>query len=146
MTQVWHPHSTVACICEHQNKFLMVKENIHGKMVYNQPAGHIEDNESIIEATQRETAEETAIQVSVQALIGFYRYRVSAQLTFLRFALACDYIKDLKTTIDPDIDSVHWLSYDQILSLKDQLRSPLVLQNIKDYKLNKRYPLSILDE
>jgi len=145
MTQQWHPHSTVSCICEHDGLFLMVKETVHGKVVYNQPSGHIEDNESIIEAALRETLEETAHQVKAQYLNGIYRYRVSSELTFIRFSLVCHLITKTEQNIDPDIDSVHWLSYDEIVTLKDELRSPLVLKSIEDYKKGTTYPLSLID-
>lgn len=145
MSQQWHPHSTVACICEHKGLFLMVKETINGKAVYNQPAGHIEDNESIISATHRETLEETAYLVKAVSVTGIYRYRVSKSLTFMRFSIVCDLIEKTKHSIDADIDSVHWLSYDEIVTLKDELRSPLVLKSIEDYKKGMTYPLSLLD-
>ncbi len=145
MTQLWHLHSTVACICEQNGLFLMVRETIHGKAVYNQPAGHIEDNETIIEATLRETLEETAHRVKANHVTGVYRYRISSELTFIRFSLVCDLIEKTNQSIDTDIDSVHWLSYAEIVSLKDQLRSPLVLKTIDDYRNGTTYPLSLLD-
>lgn len=145
MSQQWHPHSTVACICERDGLFLMVKETINGKAVYNQPAGHIEDNESIIEATLRETLEETAHQVRAKYVTGIYRYRISNQLTFIRYSIVCDVINKTDHPIDDDIDSVHWLSYSELVNLKDQMRSPLVLKTIEDYKNGITYPLSLLD-
>ncbi len=145
MTQQWYPHSTVSCICEHNGLFLLVRESVQGRLVYNQPAGHIEDNESIIDATIRETLEETAYQVSPQYLTGIYRYRVSPRLTFIRFSLVCDVIKNTHQSIDSDIDSVHWLSYHEIVTLQNELRSPLVLKTIEDYKAGITYPLSLLD-
>lgn len=145
MSQQWHPHSTVSCICERDKLFLMVRETVLGKTVYNQPSGHIEDNESIIEATLRETLEETAHRVKATNLNGIYRYRVSSELTFIRFSLVCDVIAKTEQSIDPDIDSVHWLSYQEIVTLKDELRSPLVLKSIDDYRNGTTYPLSLID-
>jgi len=145
MTQQWHPHSTVATICERDGLFLMVRENIHGKMVFNQPAGHIEDNESIIQASHRETLEETGCIVKANYLTGIYRFRVSATLTFLRFSIVSDFVQQTEQSIDTDIDSVHWLSYTELVKLKDELRSPLVLQTIEDYRKGTTYPLSLID-
>lgn len=122
----------------------MVKESINGKLVYNQPAGHIEDNESIIEATVRETLEETGHLVTPKALTGVYQYRINQDVTFIRFAILCQQPIEMNNDIDPDIDSVHWMSYEQIVARKQQLRSPLVLQCIDDYRKGARYPLSIL--
>ena len=145
MTKQWHPHSTVACLCEHNGLFLMVKETINGQAVYNQPAGHIEDDETIIEATERESLEETAHIVKAQSVTGIYRYRVSKDLTFIRFSLVCQLIEKTNLSIDDDIDSVHWLSYDELVNLKDEMRSPLVLKTIEDYQNGITYPLSLLD-
>jgi len=145
MNEQWHPHSTVACVCENNGLFLMVKETINGKSVYNQPAGHIEDNESIINAVLRETLEETAFKVGAVNVGGIYRYRVSSDLTFIRFSINCKFIEKTKSIIDPDIDSVHWLSYQEIVNLKHQLRSPLVLKSLDDYQNGTTYPLSFID-
>ena len=145
MTQIWHPHSTVATICEHNGLFLMVRETINGKPVFNQPAGHVEDNESIIQASHRETLEETGCIVDAKNLTGIYRFRISEDLTFIRFSLVSDLITQTDQDIDTDIDSVHWLSYEDIVKFKDELRSPLVLQTIEDYRKGTTYPLSLLD-
>ncbi len=145
MTQLWHPHSTVATICEHNGLFLMVRESVHGKMVFNQPAGHVEDNESIIQASHREALEETACIVEAKYLTGIYRYRVDKELTFIRFSIVSQFIEETNQSIDADIDSVHWLSYEEIVKFKNELRGPLVLKTIEDYKNGTTYPLSLLD-
>ena len=145
MSKQWLPHTTVATICVNNGLFLMVRECIHGKMVYNQPAGHIEDNETIIQASHRETLEETGCIVNANHLTGIYRSRVSKDLTFIRFSIVSDFIQQTKQSIDADIDSVHWLSYEDIVRFKDELRSPLVLQTIEDYRKGTTYPISLID-
>lgn len=144
MKKQWHPHSTVASICEKDGLFLMVKESINGQLVYNQPAGHIEDNESIIDATLRETKEETGYQVEATGLTGIYRYRVSETLTFIRFSIICNVLEKVTEQLDPDIHSVHWLSYQQLLEKKQEMRSPLVLKTIEDYNQGLIYPLALI--
>lgn len=145
MTQVWHPHSTVATICEKDGLFLMVRETVRGKQVFNQPAGHIEDNETIIEASEREAFEETGCIVKPNHLTGIYRYRVSSDLTFIRFSIVSDFIQQTNQSIDSAIDSVHWLSYEEIVKFKNELRAPLVLKTIEDYRNGTTYPLSLID-
>lgn len=144
MKNQWHPHSTVASICEKDGLYLMVRETVHGKAVYNQPAGHIEDNESIIQACLRETLEETGYHVDVQSVNGIYRYRVNSELTFFRFSIICNVAGKVTEEIDPDIDSVHWMSYQQLLDIKDEMRSPMVIKSIEDYQNGITYPLSLI--
>ena len=69
----WHPHKTVATVVEHNARFLMVEELINGQLVLNQPAGHLEANESLAQAALRETLEETAWEVELTGLLGLYQ-------------------------------------------------------------------------
>ena len=57
----WRPHITVAAIIERGSRFLMVAENCEGEIVINQPAGHLEQNETLVEAVIRETLEENSV-------------------------------------------------------------------------------------
>ena len=57
----WTPRVTVAAIVNNRDKFLLVKEKPDDKIVYNQPAGHLEDNESLLDAVKREVLEETGV-------------------------------------------------------------------------------------
>ena len=81
MTEQFKPNATVAAIIHHQGKFLIVEEIDSGKVVYNQPAGHIEANENIITALKREVKEETTldiaspVQIYQQGRIKFYKTR-----------------------------------------------------------------------
>ena len=83
----WKPHTTVAAIIERDNKFLMVEEKVQGMIVYNQPAGHLEPNESLYDAVIRETREETAWGFTPEALIGIYLWeQPDRNRSFMRFA------------------------------------------------------------
>lgn len=145
----WTPHATVAVIAEQDGRFLLVKELSHGEVVYNQPAGHIEENESIFDAATRETLEESGWEVELKSVIGLYTYKAPSNgVTYYRICFEAKAIKKVTDTLDSDILSAHWLTYDEILSLdtQGQLRSPLVKSCIDDFNNNQRYPLSLIKE
>src|SRR5882672_10221362 len=93
----WNPEVTVAAIVEREGRFLMVEERIRGRLVLNQPAGHLEDRETLLEAVVRETREETAWRLTPQALVGTYLWRSPDERTFLRFAF-CGVVDDHRPT------------------------------------------------
>ena len=142
---VWKPRTTVAVICERANQFLMVEETVHGEIRFNQPAGHLEDNESLVDAAVRECMEETSHHFFPEGLVGIYRWKNQATMdTFLRFTFfgACEHVPD--RTLDDEIVAAHWLTMSAIKQRASQLRSPLVLKSLQDYNAGKRYPLEIL--
>lgn len=145
---MWHPDVTVAAVCEQQGKFLLVEERAKStkKIVFNQPAGHLEDGESILEAVIRETLEETCCHFTPTALIGLYRLRAENGKTYLRYTFTGTVSEvDPKHELDPDIIQTHWLSLNEIRA-SNSLRSELVLNCIDDYLAGKRYPLELLKE
>lgn len=144
----WPPYITVAAIIEDAGKFLLVEEQIENKIVYNQPAGHLEPNETIIAATIRETLEETAWHYQPNALVGLYFYTNECEdKTYLRFCFCGIGVKhDATRALDQDIIRALWLSYDEIQQRSKQLRSPMVLQCIEDYMQGKRFPLDLLKD
>ncbi|UDL06859.1 NUDIX hydrolase [Marinobacter sp. CA1] len=142
----WTPHATVAVVVEDdQGRFLLVEERSHGEIVFNQPAGHVEEGESIPAAALREALEETGWEVELTALIGFYVYKAPAnQVTYYRFCFAAKGLRKLTDELDADIIAAHWLSLEEIHHRHQQLRSPLVLQCIEDYREGRRFPLDII--
>ena len=149
----WIPHVTVAAVIEadidNEKRFLMVEEMINGHLVINQPAGHWEQNESIIEAVRRETLEETSYIVEPVSLIGIYNWTIPEEEnaatttdTFLRFTFNCKLIDKTNGQLDPDINQFLWLTKADIQSAKYLKRSPLVLQSLNDYLAGHSYPLS----
>lgn len=146
MSEIWKPHATVAAVIEHNGKYLMVEENVEGKRVYNQPAGHLDPGETLIEAVMRETREESAWQFMPEALTGIYLWpQPGTTRSFLRFAFCGqhhDHQPDLP--LDTGIVRTLWMSRDELAAKPQQLRSPLVLQCIDDYAAGHRYPLDIL--
>ena len=145
---IWKPRVTVAVVIERQGRFLMVEEKIRGQTLFNQPAGHLEDDESLVDAAIRECLEETAWHFQPQALVGLYRWRSTGSGDpFLRATFCGECVnEDTGRALDPDITAAHWLSADEIRSRRQQLRSPLVMQSLDDYLAGKRFPLDILVE
>ena len=143
---VWKPHATVAAIIERDNKFLMVEELIHGDKVFNQPAGHLDPDENLIDAVKRETLEETAWHFEPQAITGIYLWKHPDNgESFLRIAFSgtC-HDHDHEQSLDDGILQAVWKSHDELIEQQQRLRSPMVLNCIDDYLAGKRFPLDIL--
>jgi len=139
----WNPEVTVAAIAELDGRFLMVEERISGRLVLNQPAGHLEDGETLVEAVIRETREETAWRFRPDALVGTYLWRSPVDgRSFLRFAF-CGAVDDHRAQqpLDHGIQRTLWVTHEQLLVQGPPLRSPLVLPCLLDYRLGKRQPL-----
>jgi len=145
---VWKPHTTVAAIIEREGLFLMVEEISDGLTVYNQPAGHLEPQESLQDAAIREAREETGWGFTPQYISGIYLWdQPTSDRSFLRvtFAGSCDdYQAD--QPLDDGIICAVWLSREQLADQPEKLRSPLVLRCIDDYLTGKKYPLELLTD
>ena len=143
---IWKPRATVAAVVEHDNRFLLVEEKINGKMTLNQPAGHLEPNESLIDAVIRETREETAWLFHPEALIGIYRWvhPIKGE-TYIRYTFSGS-VSDHRPEqpLDTDISQALWLSIDEIKARQADLRSTLVMDCFNDYLAGHRFPLTIL--
>ena len=137
---------TVAALIECEGRFLMVQERICGKSVYNQPAGHLQDNESLIDAVIRETREETAWHFEPESVTGIYRWRhPEKDKTFIRVSFAGKGVfHDPASELDSCIERTLWLTPEEIRHQPDRLRSPMVLRSIEDYLAGSAYPLSLL--
>jgi len=138
------PHITVATIVEHAGKFLMVKENSGGRLVYNQPAGHVEVKESLLDAAIRETLEETAWRVNLEKLLGIYQYTSPDNgITYIRHCFIAKAIEPrTERDLDEDIAEAVWVSLEELEQRESEMRSPLVLEVIRDYLKGVSYPLS----
>ena len=140
------PHITVATIVERASKFLMVKENSGGRLVYNQPAGHVEVKESLLDAAIRETLEETAWRVSLEKLLGIYQYTSPENgITYIRHCFIAKAIEPrTERDLDKDIAEAVWVSLEDLEQRESEMRSPLVLGVIRDYLKGVSYPLSLI--
>lgn len=142
----WMPHATVAAIVEDQGKFLLVEEETDRGNRYNQPAGHLEDNESLLAAVVRETMEETAYTFHPEALLGIYHWKHEHNdSTYLRFA----YIGRVShhqpiQALDEGIVRSVWMTVEEMREQAMLMRSPQVLKCVEDYLAGKRYPLEAI--
>lgn len=142
MTDPWKPHVTVAAVIEHDGRFLLVQEHTPDGLRLNQPAGHLEPGESLIEACVRETLEETAYAFTPTHLLGTYLWRNPKGLTYLRFAFVGTLgERDAMRTLDEGIVRTLWLSADELGDLATMHRSPLVLQCVRDFRAGQRFTL-----
>jgi 8-oxo-dGTP pyrophosphatase MutT (NUDIX family) len=145
---IWKPNTTVAAVCERDGRYLLVRERVGRREVYNQPAGHLEAGETLLQAVVRETLEETRFRFTPTALQGVYRYRPSESKdrTYLRFLFRGEVGERLEGDLDEGIIAVEWLSYDEIVDCRAQHRSPMVLQCIDDYRRGPGFPLDVISE
>ncbi|MFI8418447.1 NUDIX hydrolase [Serratia sp. NPDC078593] len=141
---MFKPHVTVACVVHAADKFLIVEETVNNKVLWNQPAGHLEANETLIQAAERELWEETGIRAQPQAFLKLHQWIAPDNTPFLRFCFVIELDNMLPTAPqDSDIDRCLWLSAEQILQASN-LRSPLVAESLRCYQQPERYPLSLL--
>jgi ADP-ribose pyrophosphatase YjhB (NUDIX family) len=140
------PHITVATIVERAGKFLMVKENSGGRLVYNQPAGHVEVKESLLDAAIRETLEETSWRVNLEKLLGIYQYTSPENgITYIRHCFIAKAIEPrTERDLDEDIAEAVWVSLEELEQRESEMRSPIVLEVIRDYLKGVSYPLSLI--
>jgi len=143
MNKKWIPHVTVATIIEKDNKFLMVEEDLHDKKLLNQPAGHLDENETLIEAAIRETLEESAWLVEINHLIEFAQWTSpNSDTHFLRACFSGTAIKNFPNQkLDDGIIRSLWMTRDEVQQNAHRLRSPLVLNHIDHYIAGKKYDL-----
>ena len=140
------PRITVAAVVPNGNRYLLVEERIDQRLVLNQPAGHLDPNESLIDAVIRETREETAWAVRPVGLIGIYQLLLP-QVHFVRMTFLCEALEhDSKQALDTEIVRTHWLTRDEIASHVVPQRSALVLRCIDDHIAGRLWPLEQIVE
>lgn len=148
----WQPDVTVATIVVRDGRLLMVEERANGQMVFNQPAGHLEPDESLQEAALRETREETGWEVRLTAFVGAYQWKAvnadgSDGRHYLRFAFAAEPVRHHpEQPLDEGILQAVWLTPAELQQQEARHRSPLVWQAVQDYLAGRRSPLSMVQQ
>jgi len=139
------PHLVVAVVAAREGKLLFVEEEAGGQRVLNQPAGHVEAGETLLQAAVREAREETGWEVKPEAVVGLYRWTAPDGTPFLRVAFAAQALAhDAGRALDPDILATHWLAPSQLAGRA--VRSPLVQATVEDWCAGVRLPLACVKE
>ena len=143
---IWKPNVTVAAVIERDGKFLLVEEETDAGLAFNQPAGHLEEGEALVDAVVRETLEETAYHFKPTHLVGVYNWKHPAKdVTYLRFAFAGELRGfEAERRLDAGIVGARWLTLDEVKATQARHRSPLILRCIEDLRAGQRYPLDLL--
>lgn len=146
----WQSRVTVAVVVEREGQFLLVEEDIENwdMPVFNQPAGHVEQGETLIEAARREALEETGWEVEITDLLGFYTYtphQSANEFTYYRVCFVAKPVQHFNQPLDEGIIRAAWMTLDELES-SHHARSPLVARCLRDYLAGKRYPLDLIYE
>ncbi|MET3230555.1 UNVERIFIED_ORG: 8-oxo-dGTP pyrophosphatase MutT (NUDIX family) [Burkholderia sp. 1263] len=147
--ETWLPRVTVAAIVERDGRFLVVEEHTADGLRLNQPAGHLEAGETLLQAVIRETLEETAHPFEPEALVGMYMTHFerpgSEGVTYLRFTYCgTGGEPNAECALDPDIARTLWMSADELRACAERHRTPLVMQCLDDYLAGRRFPLDFV--
>jgi len=159
--EIWAAHVTVAAIVERDGRFLLVEEHTDDGLRLNQPAGHLEAGETLVEADVRETLEESAHPFTPKALVGVYMAHFGRSAptgaaqdvsgdsttgaTYLRFTYCGNAgAADPNRALDPDIVRTLWMSADELRTCPERHRTPLVMRCIDDYLAGRRFPLDFV--
>jgi len=141
------PELTVAAVIERQGRFLVVEERASRRLVFNQPAGHVEAGEALVDAVIREVREETAWGFEPRAVVGMYLWTHHSRRTYLRVAFCGDvHDHDPAQPLDAGILRTHWFTRAQLLGHAARLRTPMVLRCIDDYRAGARFPLDLIQQ
>jgi 8-oxo-dGTP pyrophosphatase MutT (NUDIX family) len=144
-TDIWRPHVTVATVVPRDGRFLLVEEDVRGRIVLNQPAGHLDPDESLQSAAVRETLEETGWHVALTCLLGIQQWHSTSGRQFVRFTFAAEPFRhDPLRPLDAGILRALWLNREDIVSAGSRLRSPMVLASVDDWLAGRRLPLDVI--
>lgn len=147
----WQPDVTVATVVVDGGRMLIVEEQVAGRLVLNQPAGHLEPDEPLVEAAVRETLEETGWDVRLTAFVGAYQWKAPSvsgggePRQYLRFAFMAEPLAfDPSRHLDEGIVRALWLTPAQLQAEAARHRSPLVWRVAADCLAGRRFPLDLV--
>ena len=150
MSDIWKPSVTVAAVIERDGRFLLIEEETGDGLRFNQPAGHLDPDESLLQAVVRETLEESAHDFTPTALVGMYLARfvspkTGEDVTYLRVTFAGTVGAQHDRPLDDGIVRALWMTYEELVACRARHRSDLVLQCVDDYRRGQRAPLELLN-
>ena len=145
----WTPRVTVAAVVEHDGRFLVVEEETSDGLRINQPAGHLEPGETLVQAVTRETLEEAAHVFAPSSLVGVYMTHIDKpdgrSATYLRFTFCGSGVNMPEPhALDAGIVRTLWLTPDELRACRERHRTPLVMRSVEDYLAGKRFPLDFI--
>ena len=147
-SDTWAPHVTVAAIIEKDGRFLVIEEHTSAGLRINQPAGHLEAGETLVDAVVREALEETAHRFEPEAIVGAYMThfaRPGRDVTYLRFTFCGKSLgEEAGRALDEGIVRAMWLSADELRASVDRHRTPLVMKCVDNYLSGRRVPLDFI--
>jgi ADP-ribose pyrophosphatase YjhB (NUDIX family) len=142
---IWRPHVTVATVVPRDGRFLLVEEDVRGRVVLNQPAGHLDPDETLQAAAVRETLEETGWDVELTCLLGVQQWHSPSARQFVRFTFAAQALRhDPARPLDDGILRALWMTREEIAAAGPRLRSPMVLASVDDWLAGRRLPLDAI--
>lgn len=145
---IWTPHATVAALIERDGRYLMVREHTRHGIRLNQPAGHWEAGETLLDAVKREVLEESGFEFTPTALLGIYiSDKDDASVTYLRLTFVGN-VGDapIHDELDEGIIEAVWLTFDDIMAQQDIHRNPIVAQCLSDYVAGQRLDLALVKD
>jgi 8-oxo-dGTP pyrophosphatase MutT (NUDIX family) len=144
----WKPSVTVAAVIEQGGRFLLVEEHTADGLRLNNPAGHLDPGESLLQAVVREVLEETACTFAPSHLVGIYLARLQRSgddITYLRFAFAGHASEPVPgRALDTPIVRTLWLTPAEIEASRERHRTPLLWRCVQDHLAGRRHPLDLL--
>ena len=147
-TELWKPNAVVATIVERDGRYLFVEEEADGRAVFNQPAGHLDPGETLLDAARRETLEESGWHVEPTGLVGIYLVEPpNSTITYLRFCFRANAVRhDAGRKLDKEIIRAVWMSREELVAERARHRSPLVLRCLDDCIAGHDFPLSMIHD